>query len=82
MGSACSRCMDQDAERLQTFLEKKSQDGGSGRGGYIGLEMATALRARGLSVTVYHEGVSLLGRDEEWLTKKVSARLARCRWNC
>ena len=54
VGSACSRCMDQDAERLQTFLKEEGQDGGSGRGGYIGLEMATALRARGLK----RDGVS------------------------
>ena len=71
---------DRDAERLQTFLnETQPKTAAVVGGGYIGLEMATALRARGLSVTVYHAGVSLLGRDEEWLTKKVSERLARCR---
>ncbi len=71
---------DKDAERLQTFLkEKQPKTAVVVGGGYIGLEMATALRARGLSVTVYHDGVSLLGRDEEWLTKKVSERLARCK---
>lgn len=71
---------DRDAERLQGFLrDRQPKTAAVVGGGYIGLEMATALRARGLSVTVYHDGVSLLGRGEEWLTKKVSERLARCR---
>ncbi|MBL0157359.1 MAG: FAD-dependent oxidoreductase [Bryobacterales bacterium] len=71
---------DLDAARLQAFLQNKQPKSAAViGGGYIGLEMATALRARGLNVTVYHDGLSLLGRDEEWLTKKVTERLARCR---
>jgi NADPH-dependent 2,4-dienoyl-CoA reductase/sulfur reductase-like enzyme len=48
-------------------------------GGYIGLEMATALRARGLAVTLIHDSLQLLGREEDWLTKKLVERLERCR---
>jgi NADPH-dependent 2,4-dienoyl-CoA reductase/sulfur reductase-like enzyme len=70
---------DRDAERLQTFLqERKPKTAAVIGAGYIGLEMATALRARGLSVTVYGDTLALLGREDEWLTKKIAGRLEQC----
>ncbi|MBI5085921.1 MAG: FAD-dependent oxidoreductase [Acidobacteria bacterium] len=70
---------DRDAERLQAFLhEHQPRTASVVGGGYIGLEMATALRARGLAVTLYHDGLNLLNREEPWLTERVSARLQQC----
>ncbi|MBI5280884.1 MAG: FAD-dependent oxidoreductase [Candidatus Solibacter usitatus] len=70
---------DRDAERLQAFLrERRPRTAAVVGGGYIGLEMATALRARGLAVTLYHDGLTLLNREEPWLTEKVSERLQSC----
>lgn len=71
---------DQDALRLEQFLrDKQPRTAAVVGGGYIGLEMATALRARGLSVSVYHDATTLLHREDDWLTKRVAERLARCR---
>lgn len=71
---------DQDAQRLMDFLrDRNPRTAAVVGGGYIGLEMATALRARGLAVTVHHDSTTLLHREDDWLTKRVSERLARCR---
>ncbi len=71
---------DEDAERLHAFLrEKHPRNTAIIGGGYMGLEMAAALRARGLEVTVFHDATTLLNREDDWLTKRVAARLSRCR---
>ncbi|MBN9657357.1 MAG: FAD-dependent oxidoreductase [Acidobacteria bacterium] len=71
---------DVDAERLQEFLRtRQPRTAAVIGGGYIGLEMTTALRARGLTVTLFHEGTQLLHREEDWLTRKLVQRLERCR---
>ena len=71
---------DQDAARLQDFLQTaQPRTAAVIGGGYIGLEMATALRARGLAVTLLHDNLQLLGREEDWLTKKLIDRLEQCR---
>jgi NADPH-dependent 2,4-dienoyl-CoA reductase/sulfur reductase-like enzyme len=71
---------DRDAARLEEFLrEKKPRTAAVVGGGYIGLEMATSLRARGLEVSVHHDATTLLNREDDWLTKRVAERLARCR---
>jgi NADPH-dependent 2,4-dienoyl-CoA reductase/sulfur reductase-like enzyme len=69
---------DADAERLQQFLlEKQPKTAAVAGGGYIGLEMATALRARGLAVTLYHDGPNLLNRECAWLTGALLYQLDR-----
>lgn len=73
---------DADAARLQAFLEeRKPRTAAVAGGGYIGLEMATALRARGLSVTLYEAKGHFLHRDDDWLTHRITERLERCRVN-
>lgn len=69
---------DTDAAALQAFLSSRAP----GRaavvgGGYIGLEMATALRARGWRVALYEENPNLLGRDCVALTELIKAELER-----
>jgi CoA-dependent NAD(P)H sulfur oxidoreductase len=71
---------DVDAEKLRAFLEqRKPRTAAVIGGGYIGLEMATALRTRGLDVTLFHENLSLLNREDDWLTQRLIERLKRCR---
>jgi len=71
---------DRDAMVLDTFLrERKPRTAAVIGGGYIGLEMATSLRARGLTVTVYDCNSDLLGREDAGLTKVLLERLERCR---
>ncbi len=71
---------DWDAQRLLDFLrDRQPRTAAVVGGGYIGLEMATALRARGLAVSVHHDATTLLNREDDWLTKRVAGRLARCR---
>ena len=71
---------DVDAARLRTFLtERKPKTAAVVGGGAIGLEMVTALRARGLAVTLYQDGLHLLEGNQEWLTKAILQRLERCR---
>ena len=71
---------DRDAARLRAFLvEQRPATAAVVGGGAIGLEMVTALRARGLAVMLYQEGLHLLEGNQEWLTKTILARLERCR---
>ncbi|MBI4889869.1 MAG: FAD-dependent oxidoreductase [Acidobacteria bacterium] len=71
---------DKDALRLESFLrEQRPKTAAVIGGGYIGLELATALRARGLEVSVHHEATTLLNREDDWLSKRVAERLERCR---
>lgn len=71
---------DVDAARLEEFLKTRAPKTAAViGGGYIGLEMATSLRARGLTVTLFHDGTQLLHRDEDWLTKAIVRRLETCR---
>ena len=71
---------DEDAVRLDAFLrEKKPKNAAVAGGGYIGLEMAGALRARGLAVTLIESGADLLHRSDAHLTKRIVERLERSR---
>jgi CoA-dependent NAD(P)H sulfur oxidoreductase len=71
---------DQDALRLDTFLRDKAPKRAAVvGGGYIGLEMAGALRARGLEVTLIESGKDLLQRGDAHLTQTIVERLERCR---
>ena len=71
---------DQDALRLDKFLrEKDPKTAVVVGGGYIGLEMAGALRARGLAVTLIENGKDLLHRDDAHLTQTIVKRLERSR---
>jgi NADPH-dependent 2,4-dienoyl-CoA reductase/sulfur reductase-like enzyme len=71
---------DADALRLDAHLrEKKPRTAAVIGGGYIGLEMATSLRARGLAVTLHCEAPHFLHWDAAWLTEAIRARLQRSR---
>lgn len=70
---------DEDALRLNEFLEtERPRTAAVVGGGYIGLEAATALRARGLKVRLHHDATTLLNREDPWLTKLVTERLEQC----
>lgn len=71
---------DVDAVRLQQYLEQRQpRRAAVVGGGYIGLEMTEALRARGLDVTLYHSGSQLLHTNDSWLTGRILERLQRSR---
>ncbi len=71
---------DEDAVRLDAFLrESKPKSAVVVGGGYIGLEMAGALRARGLEVTLIEHEANLLHRDDAHLTQRIVERLERSR---
>jgi NADPH-dependent 2,4-dienoyl-CoA reductase/sulfur reductase-like enzyme len=71
---------DTDALRLDAFLkDKKPRSAAVVGGGYIGLEMATALRARGLAVELHCEAPHFLHWDAPWLTALIRGRLERSR---
>jgi NADPH-dependent 2,4-dienoyl-CoA reductase/sulfur reductase-like enzyme len=71
---------DVDALRLDAFLrERAPKSAAVVGGGYIGLEMAGALRARGLKVTLIESGKDLLQRGDAHLTQTIVERLERCR---
>jgi NADPH-dependent 2,4-dienoyl-CoA reductase/sulfur reductase-like enzyme len=68
------------AERLQNFIQQsKPKTAAILGGGYIGIEMAEALRAQGLKVTLFQRSGHLLNRRDAWLTSMVSKHLQRCR---
>ena len=46
--------------------------------GYMGLEGADALRARGWRVDLVHSGEHILRRDDAWLTARIEKHLDRC----
>ena len=70
---------DVDGERLKRFLdERRPATAAVVGGGYIGLEMATALRARGLKVTLFNARTDLLNREDAWLTQLVQKKLEDC----
>ncbi|MFZ5925830.1 MAG: FAD-dependent oxidoreductase [Acidobacteriota bacterium] len=70
---------DEDALRLKEFLDReRPRTAAVIGGGYIGLEAATALRARGLRVRLYHDATTLLNREDAWLTARVAERLEQC----
>lgn len=71
---------DLDGERLKSHLKQaRPKSAAIIGGGYIGLEMAGALRARGLKVTLHDRGSHLLHWGEQWLTRMLQDRLERCR---
>ena len=69
-----------DAERLKAYLRDKQPKQALVVGaGYIGLEVADALRRNGLAVTVVEQGAHVLGRADAELTRTVRERLERFR---
>jgi NADPH-dependent 2,4-dienoyl-CoA reductase/sulfur reductase-like enzyme len=71
---------DRDALRLDAFLRDKAPKRAAVvGGGYIGLEMAGALRTRGLEVTLIESGKDLLHRGDAHLTEVIVKRLELCR---
>ncbi len=71
---------DEDALRLDKFLRDKAPKSAAVvGGGYIGLEMAGALRTRGLAVTLIENERDLLHRGDPHLTQVLTERLKRCR---
>ena len=71
---------DLDALALDRYLkERRPKSATVVGGGYIGLEMAGALRARGLRVTLCHDGANLLHREDNHLTTRLVDRLERSR---
>lgn len=65
-----------DAARLEEFLKtRRPRTAAVIGGGYIGLEMAGALRARGLAVTLHEAGPHLLHRDDAELTARLVKHL-------
>lgn len=68
----------QDFGRLQEFLEKRQPPSAVVIGaGFVGLEMAEALRMRGLQVTVVEAGPHPLRWHEGWLSRRIRERLGR-----
>jgi CoA-dependent NAD(P)H sulfur oxidoreductase len=63
--------------RLQAFLkERNPKHAVVIGGGFIGLEMAEALHARGLKVTVLNLEQHVLRWHEDWLTERIGQRMA------
>ncbi|HTQ53487.1 MAG TPA: FAD-dependent oxidoreductase [Bryobacteraceae bacterium] len=70
----------EDAERLRAFLRTRQPKRALVAGaGYIGLEIAEALRRNGLGVTVVEESAHVLRRGDGELTNAVRTRLERFR---
>ncbi len=66
----------EDGRRLRDYLEQRKPQRAAVIGaGYIGLEVADALAARGLVVTVLEAGPDVLGRQDRELTRQVAAHL-------
>src|SRR5262249_42352943 len=69
-----------DAERLREFLrDRRPKHAVVGGAGYIGLEIAGALRAQGLRVDIFQKTADVLGREDPWLTAIVARHLERFR---
>lgn len=67
-----------DASRLRLFLGQKRPSRAVVVGaGYIGLEAADALRARGLAVTIFEASGNVLGRDDPGLSSMMEDHLRR-----
>jgi NADPH-dependent 2,4-dienoyl-CoA reductase/sulfur reductase-like enzyme len=68
----------EDAERLKGFLAARRPRRAAVIGaGYLGLEMAEALRAHGVAVMVFEAGAGVLNREDPELTGVVREHLAR-----
>lgn len=70
----------EDAERLKLFLQHRQPKRAVVIGtGYIGIEIAEALRTQGLTVTMLSSNSEVLGRSDEEFVKAVLAHLERFR---
>ena len=68
----------EDARRLKEFLARRQPRRAAVVGaGYIGLEIAGALRANGLAVSVMDAAAEVLGRQDSELTELVRGHLER-----
>jgi NADPH-dependent 2,4-dienoyl-CoA reductase/sulfur reductase-like enzyme len=68
-----------DAQRLKCFLDTRRSKRAVVIGtGYIGLEIAEALRANGIKVTMLASNSEVLGRTDESIVKPVLGQLERC----
>ncbi|MCW5963869.1 MAG: FAD-dependent oxidoreductase [Bryobacterales bacterium] len=64
--------------RVQEYLEKRQPASAMVIGaGFVGLEMAEALRMRGLQVTMVEAGPHPLRWHEEWLSRRIRERLGQ-----
>jgi len=69
-----------DARRMLDFIRARQPKRAAIIGaGYIGLEIAGSLRARGIEVTVVEASSSLLGREDASLKETIEAHLKQCR---
>ena len=69
-----------DAERLKSLIQKMAPKSAAVIGaGYIGIEVAEALRAQGMRVSIYEAHEHVLGRADQALTAQVAAQLNRFR---
>jgi NADPH-dependent 2,4-dienoyl-CoA reductase/sulfur reductase-like enzyme len=63
-----------DARRLMEYLgARRPRQAAVVGAGYIGLEIATALRAHGIAVAVFEREADVLGRSDAHLTRTVAA---------
>ncbi|MCZ2153664.1 MAG: FAD-dependent oxidoreductase [Bryobacterales bacterium] len=61
-----------DAHRLDAFLrEQRPASAAIVGAGFVGLEMAEALLARGLRVTLFDQASHFLGWRDEWLSERI-----------
>ncbi|MBI1899453.1 MAG: FAD-dependent oxidoreductase [Acidobacteria bacterium] len=68
----------EETERLGRWLsERRPRTAAVVGAGYIGLEAATALRARGLRVTIFEAAPEVLGREDPELTEWTRKHLER-----
>lgn len=68
----------EDAHRLQAFLaSRKPRTAAIVGAGFVGLELAEALHARGLQVTLIDQSSHFLGWRDEWLSGQIIDRVRR-----
>ncbi len=66
----------EDAQRLEAFLEaRKPRRAAIVGAGFVGLEMAESLLARGLEVRLFDRSSHFLGWRDEWLAERIRERL-------
>ena len=68
----------EDAHRLKTFLEERQPRRAAIVGaGFVGLEMAESLLARGLQVSLFGREPYFLGWRDEWLAARIQDQLEK-----
>ncbi|MCL4782616.1 MAG: FAD-dependent oxidoreductase [Bryobacterales bacterium] len=68
----------EDAQRLEAFLrERQPRRAAIVGAGFVGLEMAESLLARGLEVSLFDRSDHFPGWRDEWLSERIQERLAQ-----